>query len=146
MTEPTVNLFGPIDSIVGPYIGYLLLALVLGNLLTRMVAHTSHREQAEEGPDAIRRHPLHLASNWALVIASFYYMTLHHHAGLVLSTLVVGLFVTDFFELEARKVEAREDLPIERPKSSLIVSTLVFLYIAYSTLFFLIKGYWNAVI
>lgn len=146
MTEPTVTLFGPIDTLLGPYIEYLLLALVLVNLGTRFIAHRRHREQARDGPEAIQRHPAHLTSTWGLIIASFYYMTLHHHAGLVLSTLVLGLFVTDFFELEARKVEAREDLSIERPKSSLLMSSLVFLYIAYVSLFFLIEGYWNAII
>lgn len=146
MAEPSVTLFGPLDTMVGPYIEYLLLGLVLVNLVTRLVAHRSHRAQADDGADAITRHPLHLASTWTLVIASLYYMTLHHHAGLVLSTLVVGLFVTDFFELEARKVEAREGLGIDRPKSSLLMSTLVLLYTAYTSLFFLVESYWNAII
>lgn len=146
MAEPSVTLFGPLDTVVGPYIEYLLLALVLVNLLTRWVAHRTHRNQAEEGADAIHRHPLHLASTWALVIAALYFLTLHHHAGLVLSTLVVGLFVTDFFELEARKVEAREGLGIERPKSSLLMSTLVLMYTGYVSLFFLIETYWNAIV
>ncbi|MFB6104895.1 MAG: hypothetical protein ABEJ57_07440 [Halobacteriaceae archaeon] len=146
MTEPSVTLFGPLDTIVGPYIEYLLLALVLLNLGTRLIAHNAYRTQAADGADAVSRHPLHLASTWALVLASLYYMTLHHHPGLVLSTMVVGLFITDFFEFEARKVEAREDLPIERPKSSLLVSTLVLLYTAYVSVFFLIENYWNAVI
>jgi len=146
MTEPSVTLFGPLDTIVGPYIEYLLLALVLVNLITRLVAHNAHRRQARDGPEAIGRHPLHLASTWALILASLYYMTLHHHPGIVLSTLVVGLFITDFFEFESRKVEAREDLGLERPKSSLLMSTLVLLYTAYVSVFFLIETYWNAII
>lgn len=146
MAAPSVTLFGPLDTIVGPYIEWIVLALVLLNLVTRKVASDTYRERAAQGEDEFDRHTGHMATTWALILASFYYMTLHQHGGLVMSTLVLGLFITDFFEFEARKVEARESLSPELPKSSLLVSTLVVLYAAYQTLFFIIAPFWNAVV
>lgn len=146
MTEPSVTLFGPFDTLVGPYIEWILLALVAINLVTRMRATSRYHQWVADGEEDFDRDTLHWVTTWGLLLGSFYYMTLHQHAGLVFSTLVLGLFVTDFFEFEARKVEAREDLTPERPKSSMLVSTLVVLYIAYQTLFFLIAPYWNAVV
>lgn len=147
MAAPSVTLLGPVDSVVGPYAEYVVLVLVLANLLTRKLAHDAHVRQAREGgADAIARSPAHVATTALLVLASFYYLTLHHHAGIVLSTLVLGTFFTDFFELEARKVEARNDIPIERPKSALLASTLVVLYAAYISLFFVVEPLWNAIV
>lgn len=146
MASPSVTIFGPLDTIVGPYIEWVVLVLVIVNLVTRKVASDKYRQRAAEGEDDFDRHTGHMATTWALVLASFYYMTLHQHGGLVMSTLVLGLFITDFFEFEARKVEARESLSPELPKSSLLVSTLVVLYAAYQTLFFIIAPYWNAVV
>jgi hypothetical protein len=48
---PTVNLFGPIDTILGAGVGFadvlvievVLLVLVVANFLTRMRAHAQHR-------------------------------------------------------------------------------------------------------
>lgn len=148
-----VNLFGPVDAALGAEvyqgvlgIEVLLFALVLVNFLTRRLAYGRHRRQAEEGADAVARWPLHEATNVALVVGSFYYLTLAHHAGMVLSTLVIGLFLTDFFEFEARKVEARREIPIERPKGALVASLLVFAYAAYQTLFVFVEPIWSAVL
>lgn len=146
MSEPSVTLFGPLDTLVGPYIEWVLLALVVLNLATRARASSRYRRRVAQGNEEFSRDMAHSVTTWGLLLGSFYYMTLHHHAGMVLSALVLGLFVTDFFEFEARKVEAREDLTPERPKSSMLVSTLVTLYIAYQTLFFLIAPYWNSVV
>ncbi len=50
-------------------------------------------------------------------------MTLHHHGGMVLSVLVLGAVITDFFEFESRKVEARRDIPLERPKGAIVAAS-----------------------
>ncbi|MFB6299506.1 MAG: hypothetical protein ABEH65_04525 [Halobacteriales archaeon] len=150
MVEPAI--FGPIDRVLGMSVGggllieYLILLLVLVNLVTRFLAHRTHVKQAEDGADAISRHSGHQATNVLLILASFYYLTLHPHAGMVLSVLVVGMFLTDFFEFESRKVEARQDLDIERPKSSLLSSLLVLGYAAFISLFFVIEPLWSMIV
>ncbi|WP_136686846.1 DUF7313 family protein [Halorhabdus amylolytica] len=144
---PPVSLFGPLDAVLGDSIEYVLLILVLVNLLTRVLAHRRHVKAAEEGgAEAMSRFLPHAASNALLVLAAFYYLTLHHHAGMVTSVLVLGLFITDFFEFEARKVEARRDVPIERPKGAIAASLLTLAYVAYQSLFFLIAPAWGAVV
>jgi hypothetical protein len=65
---------------------------------------------------------------------------------MVLSVLVLGLFLTDFFEFEARKVEARRDVPLDRPKGSIAAGMLVLAYAGYQALFFLIEGPVGAII
>jgi hypothetical protein len=85
-------------------------------------------------------------ANVALILGSFYYMTLELHGGMVLSVLVLGMFVSDFFEFEARKVEARRDVPLEPPNSAIAASVLVLLYAGYQTLFFVIAPIWNAIV
>jgi hypothetical protein len=145
MVEPA--LFGPVDSLLAPIIEWVVLVLVVANLATRAVAHRSHVRQAEDGgAEAISRHPAHQAVTALLVLASFYLMTVQYHAGMVLSVLVLGMVITDFFEFEARKVEAREDRELERPKGSLFASSLVVAYAAYVSLFFLVEPLWNSIV
>lgn len=144
--EPLVKLFGPVDAVLGPYIGYVLLVLLLANIAGRAIEYERIVEQAEEGADAVSRHPLRVGTNVLLVVGSFYYLTLHHHGGMVFSILVLGLFLTDLFEFEARKVEARRGIDIERPKGAIAASVLALLYISYQTLFFLVKPYWSAIV
>lgn len=147
MSEISVILFGPLDRLLGPYIEYVLLFMIVSNMLTRKLANDSYRDQvAEEGAEALSRHPLHVASTWGLILASFYYTTLHHHGGIVMTTLVLGLFLTDFFEFESRRVEAAEDLNMERPKAAIVASIVVLLYAAYQSVFFLVAPVWNAVV
>lgn len=143
---PSVTLFGPIDTVIGPYIEFLLLGLVVLNMGARAIEYERHVQQAAEGPEAVTRHPIRVATNFLLVIGAFYYTTVHYHGGVVLSMLVVGLFITDIFEYESRKVEARRDIDLERPKGAIAASALVLLYITFQTLFFLVKPIWNAVI
>ena len=81
-----------------------------------------------------------------LVLASFYFLTLSHHSGIVLSVLVVGMVLADFFEFEARLVEARQDLPLEPPKGAMVASALVLLYAAYLALFFVIEPVWSRIV
>jgi hypothetical protein len=148
MSEIAVTFFGPLDTIVGPYIEEILLVLVVSNMLTRKLANDSYREQVENGADAddLDRHPLHVFSMWGLVLASLYYLTLHHHGGIVMSALALGLFLTDFFEFESRRVEVSEDRPLERPKAALVASVFVLLYAGYQSVFFLVEPLWNAVV
>lgn len=149
-----VNLFGPIDSTLGAQLGVgdvlvieaVLLALVLVNFVTRRIAHGRHVSQAEEGAEAVSRWPVHEVVNLLLVVGSLYYVTINYAGGLVMATLAIGLFVTDFFEFEARKVEARRDLALERPKGSLVASFVLLLYAGYQALFFLIAPYYGSVV
>lgn len=146
MVDPSAALFGPLDSLLAPYAEHLVLALVVLNFVSRRVAHDAHRRQAEDGAEELSRHPFHLFTLWALVLASFYYLTLHHHSGMVLSTLVLGTFIADFFEFEARHVELREGLDLEAPKAAIAAATLTLLYAGFLSLFFLVKPYWSQVV
>jgi len=147
MTVPSVTLFGPIDTILGPYAEYAVLVLVISNLLTRKLAHDAHVRQAREGgEDAIKRHPLHVASSWGLVLVSFYYVTLHHHSGTIVAMFALAIFIADLFEFEARRVEARNDMPLESPKGAITISIVALLYAAYISVFFIVAPIWNAIV
>ncbi|MHB9285611.1 hypothetical protein ACKVMT_01055 [Halobacteriales archaeon Cl-PHB] len=149
-----VNLFGPVDAIFGAELGFgdvlvieaVLLALVLVNFVTRRVAHGRHVSQAEDGAEAVSRWPVHELVNFLLVLGSLYYVTINYPGGLVMAPLAIGLFITDFFEFEARKVEARRELPLERPKGSLVASFVLLLYAGYQALFFLIAPFYGSVV
>jgi len=152
--QPDVILFGPLDTIFGSeapggvlVIEYVLLVLVLANFGTRLLAHRRHESQYEDdGAEAITRHPAHVASNVLLVVTAFFYMTIAHHGGMVMSVLVLGAVITDFFEFESRKVEARRDIPLERPKGAIVAVVLLAMYASYQALFWIIKSPWEAVV
>ena len=152
--QPSVTLFGPLDTVLGStgpgdvlVVEYVLVLLVVANLVTRQLAHRRHVSQYESGgAEAVSRFGPHTAMNVLLVLTAFYYLTLAHHGGMVLSVLVIGLVITDFFEFEARMVEARRDIPLERPKGAIVASMLVLLYALYQGLFWVIKAPWDAVI
>lgn len=145
--EPFVSLFGPIDTLLAPVIEYLLLVLLVVNMVGRGIEYSQHVSQAAEGGDeAIERNALRVGTNFLLVVGAFYYLTVHQHGGMVFSILVLGLFITDLFEIESRRVEARQGIDIERPKGAIAASFLALLYIGYQSLFFLIAPFWNAVI
>lgn len=145
--EPSVLQLGPIDTIIGPQIEYVLLALVLANIVARAIAHRSTVRQAEDGgAEAIKRHPALVATHVLLVLAVFYYTTIHYHGGVVLSVLTLGMVLTDFFEFEARKVEARQEMPIERPKGAIVASLFVLSYTAFISIFFIIKPFWTQIV
>mgnify|MGYP000412781659 CR=1 FL=1 len=144
--EPFVSLFGPID-LLAPYIEFVLLGLLVVNMAVRGWEHSQHVSQAEEGgADAIEQNSLRVATDFLLVLGAFYYVTVHHHGGLIFSVLVLGLFITDLFEFEARKVEARRGIEIEAPKGAIAASFLALLYIAFQSVFFLVAPVWNAVV
>jgi ABC-type transport system involved in cytochrome c biogenesis permease subunit len=144
--EPSVTLFGPVDTLVGPYIEYIILVLVLANIGARALEYSQHVSQAEEGDEAITRGAPRVATNALLVVTSFYYMTLHAHAGMVMSVLVLGMVITDVFEFESRKVEARQGWDLDRPMGAIGASVLVFLYAAFQSLFFLVAPIWDAIV
>lgn len=142
----------PLDGLdaVEPVLKYVIVVLVLINMVTRLLAHRSHVKQVEDddGDDeSLSRYFPHSVTNLLLLFASFVFLLIDPHPGTVLSVLVIGLFLTDFFEYESRRVEARsKSLALERPKAALGASVLVLMYAAYESLFFLIADYWNAII
>jgi hypothetical protein len=147
MAEPLVNLFGPVDTVLGPYIEYVLLVLLVVNIGARALEYERIKSQvADGGADAVSRHPIRVGTNVLLLVGSFYYMTVHHHGGMVFSIIVLGLFLTDLFEFESRKVEARREIDIERPKGAIAASILALMYIGYQTLFFVIKPVWSSIV
>lgn len=135
-------LFGPIDAVLLPIIQFLLLGLVFVNLITRYLAHRSHVQAAErDGADGITMYMPHMAVNLLLVLASFYYMTVHLHFGTILTVMVVALVITDLFEFESRLVEVRNDRTIKQPLAALVLSLIVFGYSAYIALYFLVEPF-----
>lgn len=146
---PQVDIFGPVDAALGVEIGIadvlvieaVLLGLVILNFVTRRLAHGKHVSQAKDsGAEAVSRYLPHEVLNVVVLLGSFYYMTVDYHPGMVLTALVVGLVLTDFFEFEARKAEARREIPLDQPKGSLAASLLVLAYAGYQALFFLLEG------
>ena len=144
MVEPA--LFGPLDAVLAPVIEHVILVLVVANLGTRLLAHRSHVRAAAEGGEARARHRLHQVSNVVLVLASFYYLTLHVHAGMVLSVIVLGTVIADFFEFESRQVELRQNWELEPPKGAIVGSMLALAYAAFQSLFFLVKPFWELIV
>ncbi|QLG63582.1 DUF7313 family protein [Halorarum salinum] len=135
-------------EVVAGVLPFAVLVVVLANLLTRVLAQRTYVRQADEGEDdeAVSRYLPHEATNVLLVALAFAMTIVQPHGGLVLATLVVGLFVSDFFEFEARRVEARNGMEIEKPKSAIFASALVLAYAAFQALFFLVEPYWGQVV
>ena len=144
MVEPA--LFGPLDALLAPYIEFVVLGLVVVNLATRLAAHREHVRQAASEAETLSRHRLHEVSNGVLLVASFYYTTLHVHAGVVLTVLVLGTVVADFFEFEGRQLEYRQGWSLDRPKGAIAGSVLVLAYAAFQSLFFLVQPLWDKIV
>lgn len=138
------ELFGPVDAVLDSHltgevlvIEVILLGLVVLNIAARALAHRRHLSQAEDGDDdALTRHPFHVATNLGLVLGSFYYLTIHLHAGMVSAVIAIFVLLTDLFEFESRKVEARRDIDLERPKAAIGASIVALLYVGYVTFFY----------
>lgn len=120
--------------------------LVLANIATRLLGHRKHRKQVENGDEDLGWYVPHLITSFLLVLVSFAYLIVEPHAGMVLSVLVVGTLVTDFFEVEARNVEARNTLSLEKPKAAVVASVFVLLYAGFQALFFLVEPIWSAIV
>jgi len=133
---------GALDALE-PYIAHVVLALVVVNMLTRIRAHSVHQRQVDDGADELSRYLPHTVTTIALVLASFAFLVIEPHGGMVMSVIAVGLFLTDFFEFESRQVEARNDMTFERPKGAVAASLLALLYAGYQSLFVFIQPLWN---
>ena len=138
------TMLGPIDYLA-PYIAYIVLVLVIVNMATRHLQHRQHKQAAQSGAESITRHQAHLASNVLLVVATFYLLSVDYHGGMVLGVLVIGLIITDFFEVESRAVELRNGEELEAPKAAIFASGLVLLYAFYLSLFFVLEPAWRVV-
>jgi uncharacterized protein involved in cysteine biosynthesis len=136
---------GALDALE-PYIAHVVLALVVVNMLTRIRAYSVHSQQVVDGADELRRHTPHALSTVALVLASFVFLLVEPHGGMVMSVIAVGLLLTDFFEFESRQVEARNDMTFERPKGAVAASILALLYAGYQSLFIFVQPVWNAIV
>lgn len=136
---------GALEAVSGE-LPYVILALVLVNLVTRHMAHSSHTRAVENGAETLSRYTPHIAVSAVLVLTCFLYMIVEPHSGMVISVLVVGAVIADFFEFEARLVEVRNNMELEAPKSAITVSFVALLYALYISLFWVIKGPWEAVI
>lgn len=129
------TMFGPLDAILTStvlgveLVKYLLVVLVLANMATRILAYQRNVSEAEdEDVETASRHPLHTASTIVLILTTFYYTTYEQHGGVVLTMLVLGMFLTDFFEFETRSVDLRKDKAVRRPNGALFASLLVLAY------------------
>ncbi|WP_277553748.1 DUF7313 family protein [Halobaculum limi] len=138
---------GALESVAG-VLPFAILAVVLVNMVTRLLAQRSFVKAAEEADDdeALSRFLPHELVNVLLILLAFAFMIVEPHGGMVMSVLILGMVVADFFEYEARRVEARNGMEMERPNSSLAASVLVIGYAGYQSLFFLVAPVWNAII
>jgi len=140
----------PLDPLVAAesVIPFVVLALVVANMVTRLLAHRTHVRQAEEGDDdeLVSRYTPHTATTVLLILASFAFLIVAPHGGMVMSVLVLGVFLADFFEFESRKVEARNEMTMERPKAALTASFVALLYAGFQSLFFVVEPIWTAII
>lgn len=136
---------GVLDALE-PYIAHVVLALVLVNMFTRIRAHAVHERRVEDGAEELSRYTPHSATTFALVLASFVFLLVEPHGGMVMSVIAVGLLLTDFFEFESRQVEARNDMTFERPKGAVAASLLALLYAGYQSLFVFIEPIWSAIV
>ncbi|MBP1923074.1 hypothetical protein J2751_002111 [Halorubrum alkaliphilum] len=134
----------PLDwlSVVGPMLPFAILVMAIANLATRHVAHKRHVEQGQNG-DSVDSYRPHAFTNVGLLLLSALFAIHAPTGGTILSIVVVTMLVADLFELESRNVEARNDMPIEAPKSSIVASALVLLYAAYYALFFVVADVWS---
>ncbi|MFC6797656.1 MULTISPECIES: hypothetical protein [unclassified Haladaptatus] len=143
----TLAMFGPLDTILAPIIPFVVLGLLVANMVTRVLAHRSYVKQNNEGgAESITRSTVHTATTFLLILATFYYLTVDSYAGLVSGVLILGMVVSDFFEFEARLVEARREVPLDTPKSAIAASVLALLYVAFQTLFFIVEPFWQAIV
>lgn len=138
------SMLGPIDWLA-PFIEYIVFLLIIANMGTRHLQHQHHKQTAEAGGESLSRHPAHVATNVALIIGTFYFLSIEYHGGIVLSVLVLGLIIADFFEFESRELELRNGEDLEVPKAAIAASGLVFLYAFYVSVFFIIEPAWRLV-
>jgi hypothetical protein len=140
----------PLDPLVAAesVIPFVVLALVVANMVTRLLAHRAHVRQAEEGDDdeLLSRYTPHSVTTVLLVLASFAFLIVAPHGGMVMTVLVLGVFLADFFEFESRRVEARNKMEMERPKAAVTASLVALLYAGFQSLFFIVEPIWTTIV
>lgn len=140
----------PLDALeaLAPVLPLVVFGFVVLNLLTRVLQHRKHASKADDGDDdAIQRWLPHTLTTLGMVLASFLFMIVEPHGGMVMSVLALAVFVSDFFEFEARRVEVRsKSKELERPTAAIGASVFALLYAGYQSFFFLIEPVWNSVI
>ena len=140
----------PLDPLVAAesVIPFVILALVVANMVTRLLAHRAHVRQAEEGDDdeLLSRYTPHSVTTVLLVLASFAFLIVAPHGGMVMTVLVLGVFLADFFEFESRRVEARNEMEMERPKAAVTASLVALLYAGFQSLFFIVEPIWTTIV
>jgi len=131
-------------EVVGPVLPFAILALALANVLTRHLAYTQHVDQAQDS-DAVDQYFPHTFTNVGLLLVCLLF-TLHNiTGGAILSVIVLTMVIADLFEFEARNVEARNGMTVERPKSAIATSALVLVWTAYYVLVAANLPFWDAV-
>ncbi len=138
----------PIEGLeaVAGVLPLVILVLVLVTMGTRILAHRRHEQEVEEGAESLSRFYPHWGLMVVLVLVSFAYQIVRPHGGLVMSMFVLATLISDFFEFEARNVEARNDMELERPKAAMTATVFLLAYAAYQSLFFLVEPLWNSIV
>lgn len=138
----------PIEGLeaVADILPHAVLLLVLITMVTRLLAHRRHERAVSDGAESLSRFYPHWLLMGVLTLVSFAYLIVRPHDGTIMSTFVLSTFIADFFEFEARNVEARSGLELERPKGALAAATFLLLYAAYQSLFFVIAPLWSAIV
>lgn len=129
-------------EVVGPVLPFAILVLALANLATRHLAHSRHVTQAESS-DSVDQFLPHVFTNVGLVLLSSLFTLYHPTGGVLLTTFAITVLLADIFEFEARNLEARNDMTIERPKSAMVASSLVLLYAVYYVLTAVNATFWS---
>ena len=136
-----------IDAVLASIIPFIVLVLAIVNATTRYLAYRRHVRQAREhGAEGVERYFVHSVTTIALVLTSFYYILVELHPGVVLATFALAMFLADFFEYEARLVEARTDRPLELPKAGIGASLFFVSYAGYVVLVTVFGAFWSPVI
>jgi len=140
----------PLDAVeaLAPVLPLAVFGLVVLNILTRLLQHRKHAAQADEDDDgAVQRWLPHTLTTLGMVFASFLFMIVEPHGGMVMSVLALSVFVSDFFEYEARRVEARsKSKELGRPTTAIGSAVFALLYASYQGFFYLIEPLWNSII
>lgn len=139
--------FGTVDAALATVLPILVLVLGIANVATRFLAHRTHVSQADEhGAEGVERYTPHTVLTLALVLVTFGYVLVDLHIGVALAAFALTAFIADFFEFEARLVEARTDRPLEAPKGAIGASLLIVVYAGFHTLIVLFGSFWSPVI
>lgn len=132
-------------EVVGPMLPFAIFTLALANVATRHRAYSQHVDQAAER-DEVDQYLPHVFTNFGLLIVCLLF-TLHNvTGGAILSVIVLTMVIADLFEFEARNVEARNDMTIEKPKSAIVTSLLVLVWTVYYVLVAANLQIWDAII